>query len=109
MTLSHCWGKSEFLKLTKTTFQRLRDGFLAAETLSKTFEDAIIICRELGVKYLWIDSLCIFQDSPEDWRCEAAQMGQVYENYNVILQPQGPPMPKRAVLKIETDLVSEGV
>ena len=80
MTLSHCWGKGEFLKLTKTTFQRLRDGFSAVETLSKTFQDAIIICREFGVRYLWIDSLCIFQDSPEDWRCEAAQMGQVYEN-----------------------------
>ena len=80
MTLSHCWGKSKFLKLTKTTFQRLRDGFSEADTLSKTFQDAITICREFGVKYLWIDSLCIFQDSPEDWRCEAAQMGQVYEN-----------------------------
>ena len=80
MTLSHCWGKSEFLKLTKTTYQRLRDGFSAADTLSKTFQDAIIICRELGVKYLWIDSLCIFQDSAEDWRYEAAQMGQVYEH-----------------------------
>ena len=80
ITLSHCWGKSNFLKLTKTTSQRLRDGFSAADTLSKTFQDAIIICRELKVKYLWIDSLCIFQDSPEDWRCEAAQMGQVYEN-----------------------------
>ena len=80
MTLSHCWGKSKFLKLTKTTSQRLRDGFSEADTLSKTFQDAITMCREFGVKYLWIDSLCIFQDSPEDWRCEAAQMGQVYEN-----------------------------
>ena len=80
ITLSHCWGKSNFLKLTKTTSQRLRNGFSAADTLSKTFQDAIIICRELKVKYLWIDSLCIFQDSPEDWRYEAAQMGQVYEN-----------------------------
>ena len=80
ITLSHCWGQSEFLKLTKTTSQRLRDGFSAADTLSQTFQDTIIICRELEVKYLWIDSLCIFQDSTEDWRCEAAQMGQVYEN-----------------------------
>ena len=80
MTLSHCWGKSEFLKLTKTTSQRLRDGFSEADTLSKTFQDAITICREFRVRYLWIDSLCIFQDSPEDWRCEAAQMDQVYEN-----------------------------
>ena len=80
MTLSHCWGKSEFLKLTKATSQRLRDGFSRTDTLSKTFQDAITICQELEVKYLWIDSLCIFQDSPEDWQCEAAQMGQVYGN-----------------------------
>ena len=80
ITLSHCWGKSEFLKLTKTTFQRLRDGFSGSDTLSETFQDAITICRELGVTYLWIDSLCIFQDSSEDWRYEAAQMGHVYEN-----------------------------
>lgn len=80
MTLSHCWGKSEFLKLTKTTSQRLRDGFSEADTLSKTFQDAITICREFRVKYLWIDSLCIFQDSPEDWRREAAHMGQIYQN-----------------------------
>ena len=80
MTLSHCWGKSEFLKLTKATSQRLRDGFSGADTLSKTFQDAITICQELGVRYLWIDSLCIFQDSNEDWQCEAAQMGQVYGN-----------------------------
>ena len=80
MTLSHCWGKSEFLKLTKATSQRLRDGFSRADTLSKTFQDAITICQKLEVKYLWIDSLCIFQDSPEDWQCEAAQMGRVYGN-----------------------------
>ena len=80
MTLSHRWGKSQFLRLTKVTSQRLRDGFSGADTLSKTFQDAITICQELGVRYLWIDSLCIFQDSLEDWRYEAAQMGQTYGN-----------------------------
>ena len=80
MTLSHCWGKSAFLQLTKTTSQRLRDGFSRADTMSKTFQDAITVCQEFGIRYLWIDSLCIFQDSIEDWRCEAALMGQVYGN-----------------------------
>ena len=80
MTLSHRWGRSEFLKLTTSTYQRLRDGFSRADTLSKKFQDAVTICQKLGVRYLWIDSLCIFQDSLEDWRCEAAQMGQVYGN-----------------------------
>ena len=80
MTLSHRWGESKFMTLTKETCQRLRDGFPPAYTSSKTFQDAINICRGLGVTYLWIDSLCIRQDLSEDWEYESAQMGQVYEN-----------------------------
>ncbi|KAL2063411.1 hypothetical protein VTL71DRAFT_5216 [Oculimacula yallundae] len=34
----------------------------------------------LGRRYLWIDMLCIIQDSKEDWQCEAALMGEVYRN-----------------------------
>ncbi|KAK2762602.1 hypothetical protein FQN54_000775 [Arachnomyces sp. PD_36] len=40
--------------------------------------DAIIVTRSLGVKYLWIDSLCILQDSEDDWRREAAKMQDIY-------------------------------
>ena len=68
------------MTLTKETCQRLRDGFPPAYTSSKTFQDAINICRGLGVTYLWIDSLCIRQDLSEDWEYESAQMGKVYEN-----------------------------
>jgi hypothetical protein len=32
------------------------------------------------VRYLWIDSLCIVQESFDDWSREAAQMGNVYHN-----------------------------
>lgn len=80
ITLSHCWGESKFLKLTKITYHRLQAGILGPETLSKTFQDAFRICQELGIRYLWIDALCIFQDSDEDWQREAACMGHVYEN-----------------------------
>lgn len=34
----------------------------------------------LGVRYLWIDSLCIVQDDAEDWAREAGQMAKVYRN-----------------------------
>ncbi|KAN0096769.1 Heterokaryon incompatibility protein (HET) domain containing protein [Hyaloscypha variabilis] len=50
------------------------------ETLPKTFQDAISITRELGLRYIWIDSLCIIQDSPEDWEKEASLMHTVYKN-----------------------------
>ncbi|KAF1828321.1 hypothetical protein BDW02DRAFT_484805, partial [Decorospora gaudefroyi] len=44
------------------------------------FQDAVQICRRLGVSYLWIDSLCIIQDDREDWLEQAKQMGDIYEN-----------------------------
>ncbi|KAJ4253945.1 hypothetical protein NW762_010344 [Fusarium torreyae] len=48
--------------------------------LPKTFVDAIQVARALGIPYIWIDSLCIVQDSPEDWKHEASRMAQVYAN-----------------------------
>ncbi|KAK6836788.1 HET-domain-containing protein [Apiospora arundinis] len=36
--------------------------------------------RSLGIRYIWIDSLCIIQNSEEDWRTEAATMGNVYQH-----------------------------
>ncbi|PQE26592.1 hypothetical protein CJF30_00001352 [Rutstroemia sp. NJR-2017a BBW] len=46
----------------------------------QTFQDAISITQRLGIRYLWIDSLCIIQDSLSDWEAESARMGDVYTN-----------------------------
>lgn len=79
MTLSHCWGSAEFPKLLKENLDVFHAGISILD-LPKTFQDAIQITRALGVKYLWIDALCIIQDSLEDWRTEAAMMGSVYKH-----------------------------
>ena len=79
MTLSHCWGKAQFLQLTSLTHDRLQQGFALAE-LPPTFQDAIMVTRALGVNFLWIDALCIIQDSLVDWQHEATTMSQVYSN-----------------------------
>jgi hypothetical protein len=50
------------------------------ESLPPTFQDAVHITRRLGFTYLWIDSLCIIQDSPEDWNQESGQMAYIYSN-----------------------------
>lgn len=42
--------------------------------------DAVKTVRKLGYRYLWIDALCIVQDSKEDWLHEATQMSRVYNN-----------------------------
>lgn len=46
--------------------------------LPKTFADAVSVTRALDIQYLWIDSLCIIQDSPEDWSDQAPHMATVY-------------------------------
>lgn len=46
--------------------------------LPQTFADAITVTRILGQRYLWIDSLCILQDSSDDWITESSRMDQVY-------------------------------
>jgi len=78
-TLSHCWGKSKTLRLTSESFQRFRDG-VAVTDLAKTFQDAMLVAQSIGIKLLWIDTFCIFQDSTKDWQQEAGSMSQVYRN-----------------------------
>ncbi|KAK8093198.1 uncharacterized protein PG998_014599 [Apiospora kogelbergensis] len=44
------------------------------------YKDAVSIAYQLGVRYIWIDSLCIVQDNEEDWVEQASQMDQIYSN-----------------------------
>ena len=76
LTLSHCWGSADIPKLTA----KQSSPIISIDELPKTFKDAISIANFLGIPYLWIDSLCIRQDSKEDWEKEAALMNKVYEN-----------------------------
>lgn len=77
LTLSHCWGLSGMLKLTLGTFGAFVSGFPVCK-LPKTFQDMVTITRNLGFRYVWIDALCIIQDSPEDWELESIHMGEIY-------------------------------
>lgn len=77
MALSHCWGESEVIGLTTATASSL---FTSApiSKLPRTFRDAIEVCRWLNYSHIWIDALCIIQDSDEDWKTEAHAMAEVY-------------------------------
>lgn len=48
--------------------------------LPRTFQDAASVARRLGIRYLWIDLLCINQDSAEDWALESSSMRLIYRN-----------------------------
>ncbi|CAM1502944.1 Fc.00g077200.m01.CDS01 [Cosmosporella sp. VM-42] len=78
LTLSHCWGKVEPPKTTKATVHAWHES-LPDEHLSNTFRDAVSITRELGERFLWIDSLCIVQDDPDDLKAQIELMGEIFE------------------------------
>ncbi|KXJ88992.1 heterokaryon incompatibility protein-domain-containing protein [Microdochium bolleyi] len=77
--LSHCWGLEQIITTTTATYDQ-RKTAISLDELSQTFRDAVLLTRRLGVSYIWIDSLCIIQDSLADWQVESAQMASVYSN-----------------------------
>jgi len=79
VALTHRWGNSQIITTRTSNIDAHIEGLLFA-ALPKTFQDAIIITRQLGMRYLWIDSLCIIQDSQDDWIHESAKMGNIYKN-----------------------------
>jgi hypothetical protein len=78
-TLSHRWGDQCFPRLLGETLEIFKNE-IRPEILPPTWVDAISVTRALGLRYLWIDALCILQDSSEDWEKEAALMHRTYSN-----------------------------
>jgi Heterokaryon incompatibility protein (HET) len=77
MTLSHCWGSARILTLRAETVDILMSG-ISVSHLPRTFREAIYLTKQMGANFLWIDSLCILQDSVGDWQQEASLMADVY-------------------------------
>ena len=77
IALSHCWGRSQPLRLLRSSYDEFQHTIIY-KTLPRTFQDAVTATRALGVRYLWIDSLCIIQDSKEDWEEQCAETGRIY-------------------------------
>ncbi|KAF5870555.1 putative heterokaryon incompatibility protein [Botrytis fragariae] len=80
-TLSHCWGKipdAQRLLLMRDNIDSWTRGMPNLQSM-KTFDHAITICQKLGLDYIWIDSLCIIQDSQDDWHQRASLMDRVYK------------------------------
>ncbi|OTB07843.1 hypothetical protein M426DRAFT_267076 [Hypoxylon sp. CI-4A] len=96
--LSHCWGGGKPLSLTKATLESLKHRINYAE-LPATFQDAVTVTQELGLTYIWIDSLCIIQDDKTDWEKEAARMGSVYSRAFIVISGASSPNPSTPYLR----------
>lgn len=84
VALSHCWGQSRHLLLKRDNVESLKAD-IPWKDLPRTFQDAINVTRALGIRYIWIDSLCIIQDDKMDWEVEAEKMGALYSNASFVI------------------------
>jgi hypothetical protein len=81
LALSHRWVSGPMPAwVTKETSIGSRHDWFPPTQLPSSVTDAVRVTRELGLQYLWVDSLCIIQDSPNDWDAESSRMGSVYAN-----------------------------
>jgi hypothetical protein len=75
--LSYCWGDGHTMTTTSANLAYHVGGF-PWMALPQTIQDAVLVCFRLGIKFIWVDALCVLQDSPEDWASECARMGDYY-------------------------------
>ncbi|KAF5968274.1 hypothetical protein FCOIX_11522 [Fusarium coicis] len=78
IALSHRWSKSTATKLKGENLSEYQKE-IPVNDMPSTFHDTIEVTRQLGFRYLWIDSLCIIQDDESDWSQESRKMGTIFE------------------------------
>jgi hypothetical protein len=82
LALSYVWGsdsKDHIRCLSSNVSTLSQPGALRASNLPRTISDAILVCQNLGYRFLWADRLCIMQDdSPESLSKQLNQMANIY-------------------------------
>jgi hypothetical protein len=78
-TLSYTWRPGLHFRTTAATYHTNKLA-LDFKYAPQSWQDATTILQALGIQYLWIDAICILQDSKEDWRENITQMSAYYKN-----------------------------
>ncbi|KAJ4404495.1 hypothetical protein N0V91_005839 [Didymella pomorum] len=80
IAFSHIWGVAKALpKTTTQTVQSYRKG-IPWTTLPRAVQEAIVLTRALGFRYLWIDALCLVQDDSPAKLEESMTMDRIFGN-----------------------------
>lgn len=84
--LSYCWGQIQTVTLTEERMV-VKPVTYPLQTLPQTLRDAIVIASQLGYRFIWIDALCIIQDSVDgkDWERESVNMDKIYGNASLTI------------------------
>jgi serine/threonine protein kinase len=79
IALSHPWGPGPHFCTFRNNLEEYKKH-ISFDKLPATFQHAVTTTRELGLRYLWIDSICIIQGPDGDFAQEAARMEDVFSS-----------------------------
>jgi hypothetical protein len=97
--LSYCWGRNQQITTTDDTLVSKTAG-LELHSLPQTIQDAVTVTRGLGIRCLWVDALCIIQDSEKDRRAKINNMGLIYKNASLTIVAAGAGSAQEGFLRI---------
>jgi hypothetical protein len=86
MALSYSWGGETALMLTTKSEREFFNQGIPKAALPPTISDFLMVTRAMGIQYAWIDSLCIQQDSKQDFLSETAKMRDIYKGAVMTVQ-----------------------
>ncbi|KAF2677527.1 HET-domain-containing protein [Lentithecium fluviatile CBS 122367] len=80
LALSYCWGTGRGIpQTTSKTLQAHKKG-IPWKSLPRTFQEAILLTRSRGFRWLWIDALCIVQDDASEKFQESLRLDEIFGN-----------------------------
>jgi hypothetical protein len=88
IALSYVWGSAKPLRLMKTNIARLSKTSSLTEledAIPRTVREAMIFVKAIGQRYLWVDSMCLIQDDPDELKQGIMSMDQIYGDAHLTL------------------------
>jgi len=82
--MSHAWGAPSPPITTMANYEMRMKG-IPIEHMPPSWRDAIVVLQRLRINYLWIDAVCILQDSEVDWEIEAASISHYIADATMVL------------------------
>ncbi|CAJ0550172.1 Ff.00g101020.m01.CDS01 [Fusarium sp. VM40] len=84
-TVSYVWGnghgRQHATRISNIQSRRKSGGLSAViKDLPKALRQSIDLTHQLGIRYIWIDALCIVQNSRHSWNLNARAMHLIYGN-----------------------------
>ncbi|KAL8367131.1 hypothetical protein RB595_008891 [Gaeumannomyces hyphopodioides] len=86
--LSYVWGHGQQFQLTRRNYHEMyQPGYLEAtkDSVPKTVLHGILVTQQLGINYIWIDALCVFQDNMEDKSIQISMMDRIFQRATLTL------------------------